>query len=43
MRSTIDLPDDLLRDATKLPGLKTNREVVVAALEGLGGGRASDG
>lgn len=33
MRRTLDIPDDLLEDAQKLSGLKTKKEVVVAALE----------
>jgi Arc/MetJ family transcription regulator len=33
MRSTLDLPDDLLRDAQALSGLKTKKEVVTAALD----------
>jgi Arc/MetJ family transcription regulator len=32
MRSTIDLPDNLVRDAMELTGLKTKREVVARAL-----------
>ncbi|MBM3501067.1 MAG: type II toxin-antitoxin system VapB family antitoxin [Armatimonadetes bacterium] len=35
MRYTIDLPDDLVRDAMRLTGLKTKREVVTLALEEL--------
>jgi Arc/MetJ family transcription regulator len=35
MRSTIELPDNLLRDAMDLTGLKTKREVVALALSEL--------
>jgi Arc/MetJ family transcription regulator len=35
IRSTIDLPDNLLRDAMQLTGLKTKREVVTLALDEL--------
>ncbi|MBM3473020.1 MAG: type II toxin-antitoxin system VapB family antitoxin [Armatimonadetes bacterium] len=35
MRSTIDLPDNLVRDAMQLTGLKTKREVVALALDEL--------
>jgi Arc/MetJ family transcription regulator len=35
MRYTIDLPDDLLRDAMALTGLNTKRAVVTLALEEL--------
>jgi len=33
MRSTIDLPDELLEEARRLSGLRTKRAVVIAALE----------
>jgi len=33
MRSTIDVPESLLKDAQDLSGLRTKRDVVVAALE----------
>jgi Arc/MetJ family transcription regulator len=33
MRGTVDIPDDLLRDAQALSGLKTKREIVTAALD----------
>jgi Arc/MetJ family transcription regulator len=35
MRSTIELRDDLVRDAMRLTGLKTKREVVTLALSEL--------
>lgn len=35
MRSTIELPDDLIRAAMELTGLRTKRAVVVLALEEL--------
>jgi len=35
MRSTIELPDGLVRAAMELTGLKTKRAVVVLALEEL--------
>jgi Arc/MetJ family transcription regulator len=35
MRYTIDLPDNLVRDAMELTGLKTKRAVVTLALEEL--------
>jgi Arc/MetJ family transcription regulator len=35
MRSTIDLPADLLSEAQRLTGLKTKREVVAMALDEL--------
>lgn len=35
MRSTIDLPADLLSEAQRVTGLKTKREVVAMALDEL--------
>jgi len=43
MRSTVELPDDLIRAAMKLTGLRTKREVVVAALDELVRKRRLDG
>ena len=33
MKTTIDIPDDLLADAMKFTGAKTKREAVVKAIE----------
>jgi Arc/MetJ family transcription regulator len=35
MRSTLDIPDDLVEEAKRLTGLRTKREVVVLALDEL--------
>ncbi len=35
MKTTIDIPDDLLADAMKFTGAKTKRDAVVKAIEGF--------
>lgn len=35
MRTTLDLPDDLLEKTRRAAGLRTRRETVIAALEEL--------
>jgi len=35
MRTTLDLPDDLLREAITVTGIPTKTKVIVTALEGL--------
>jgi len=35
MRTTLDLPDDLLREAMTVTGIPTKTKVIVAALNGI--------
>lgn len=35
MRTTLDLPEDILDEAMKATGIKTKTKVITAALEGL--------
>jgi Arc/MetJ family transcription regulator len=35
MRTTLDIPDDLLREAQRLPGFKSKTDVVVLSLREL--------